>query len=79
MTAGLLLTIIFWFRNAFDSGYLMIDTPNTFDNTAKTFKVAKIVDKAGRLQPDKYQGESARMPSLTRRVLPAVHERLEVR
>lgn len=49
--------IIFWARNVWNCGYLQINSPSTFDNKGATYKVSKIVDKAGRLIPEKYQRE----------------------
>ncbi|BEJ00942.1 hypothetical protein CcaverHIS631_0507990 [Cutaneotrichosporon cavernicola] len=66
VTVGILVAIIFWFKNLFNSGYLMIDSPNTFDSKAKQYKVANIVDKAGRLIPEKYQQYSEPYMSATR-------------
>lgn len=51
-------SIIFWARNSWNCGYLQINSPSTFDNKGNSYKVANIVDKAGRLVPEKFQSES---------------------
>jgi hypothetical protein len=68
LTISFIIAIIFWFKNTWYSGHLPINSPSTFDNTGARFRVTNIVDKTGRLIPEKYQQYSEPYMSATRLV-----------
>lgn len=71
LTVALLLSIIFYYRNAWNTGYLMIASPSTFDNKGKSYKVTSVTDSMGRIIEEKYQRKSVPdrgLPCYPRRV-----------
>lgn len=54
-TLAMIASIILWSKNAWNSGYIQLNSPGTFDNKGSSYKVTKIVDKAGRFDSAKYQ------------------------
>lgn len=66
LSIAMLLGIIFYFTNAYNTSYLPINSPKTFDNKGKDFTVTNIVDKWGVLIQDKYQEYSEPWMSATR-------------
>jgi hypothetical protein len=44
-----------WFTNAWNTAYLPINSPGTWDNTAGRFNVTKIIDNQGNLDLAAYQ------------------------
>lgn len=52
------MTLIVWYKNAWNTGYMPINSNKSFDNTGKTFQVAKILDENSNLDLAKYQAYS---------------------
>jgi hypothetical protein len=44
-----------WFTNAWDTAYIPINSPGTFDNLGARFNVSKIIDSQGNLDLASYQ------------------------
>lgn len=66
LSLAMVIGIIFYYTNAYNTSYLPINSPKTFDNKGKAFTVTHIVDKWGVLIQDKYQQYSQPWMSATR-------------
>lgn len=66
LSIAMLVGIIFYYTNAYNTSYLPINSPKTFDNKGKSFTVTNIVDKWGVLIQEKYQQYSEPWMSATR-------------
>lgn len=52
------MTLIVWYKNAWNTGYMPINSNYAFDNTGDTFHVANILNDDGDFDNDKYQAYS---------------------
>jgi len=50
--------LAFWYTNCWNTGYLPINSPGTFDNTGGRYHVRNILNAAGELDLEKYQAYS---------------------
>lgn len=50
-----LMILGIWYSNAWETGYLPINTQGTFDNTGSRYKVTKVLDGMGRLDEGLFQ------------------------
>ncbi|TLD11813.1 hypothetical protein PspLS_11664 [Pyricularia sp. CBS 133598] len=62
VTIGMVLSTIttlgLWYTNAWNTGYLPINSNGVFDNTGKRFKVSKVIDSRGIFDSAKYASYS---------------------
>lgn len=55
---GALMCIIVWYKNAWNTGYLPINSNSSYDNKGKKFNVSKILNADSNLDNAKYQAYS---------------------
>lgn len=55
---GALMCLAVWYQNAWNTGYMPINSNKAFDNRGKSFNVSKVIDKNNNFVDAKYQAYS---------------------